>query len=74
MPQPVIAIGYDALDNPSALYVGYSESAALSAIQAAGGGATPSITLGHLFEHLVPTTVLRFGPGIVGAEAAAAGS
>jgi hypothetical protein len=38
MPSPVIAIGYDALDNPTALYVGYDESAALAAIQAAGSG------------------------------------
>ena len=68
-PQIVLAIGLHSQDNVISLYAGSDEAAALAAIDAAGKAGT--INLGFVYENPPASVVLRFGPGMGGAESRA---
>jgi hypothetical protein len=62
MPQVVIAIGFDAQDNPVNLYTGLDYQLAKSALDDAGTAG--SVNIGYILKNPPAELVLRYGPGV----------
>jgi hypothetical protein len=62
MPQIVLAVGLDAQNNVTSLYVGASEAAAQVAVDAAGKADT--INIGYVYDNPPTSLTLRYGPGV----------